>query len=386
MTAPPARGDEREHRPVRPGALVALGIICALIVLGIWKARGPNRLRINVTERLEYVMSTHCSITAVVPADRTDQAQAGINRAEAAIRTVQVRMNPHLERTELERLNSAPAGELVPLSSETLHVLRRAKQLHAETRGAFDVTVMPLLETWKSAAREKRLPDVRELAEAREASRWDLLQLSAEGATKLRDSVRVDLGGIAKGYAIDQAVEAIQGVGVTAGLVNIGGDLRVFGRPTTGEFWSVPVRDPFGGGERDFFAVLRIRDAAVATSGNYARSFEIEGKRYSHIIDPVSGRPVDAVPSVTVVAPDALTADAWATALSVLGAAGLDLLVDHPNVHALVISDARDDHQWHTTPGFEKFFKDAPKTGESSQNAVAFNAALAARRTAGPAR
>ena len=132
----------------------------------------------------------------------------------------------------------------------------------------------------------------------------------------------MDLSAIAKKYAIDKAIERMKQAGVIGGRVNVGGDLRVFGRPTKGDTWLVEIVDPFDNNpdldSRRKLGTLAIHDAAVITSGNYERYVTINGHAYSHIVDPRTGKPCDGVPSVTVVGPEAICGT-WATALSVLG-------------------------------------------------------------------
>jgi thiamine biosynthesis lipoprotein len=145
-------------------------------------------------------------------------------------------------------------------------------------------------------------------------------------------SARLDLGGVAKGYGIDRAFEALTSAGCDGVLVDVGGDVRVRGIDARGEPWLITVRDPFGGSNPVSF---ELENGAVCTSGNYERFVTIDGVRYSHIIDPRTGRPADRLPSVTVVSGDAMTADAWATALSVLGPDGLGQLPR--DVEALIV-------------------------------------------------
>jgi thiamine biosynthesis lipoprotein len=164
---------------------------------------------------------------------------------------------------------------------------------------------------------------------------------------KRASAARVDLGGIAKGYAIDRAAALLQSAGLSGGVVDVGGDMKCFGQPPDGSAWEMDIKDPF---EEGAMAVLQLGGGAVCTSGNYARFSVIEGKSYSHIVDPRSGRPAEAIPSVTVVAPDALTADVWATALSVLGEEGLALLPE--GVDALMIVGPQNAYQLLCTAGF----------------------------------
>jgi thiamine biosynthesis lipoprotein len=187
----------------------------------------------------------------------------------------------------------------------------------------------------------------------RAASSWDALDLLDDGATKHASSARVDLGGIAKGYAIDEAVAAMRRAGARGGLVDVGGDVRVFGRQPSQSPWEIQLRDPSGTG---VVGTLQVRDSAVCTSGDYFRFAKIAGQRYSHIIDPRTGHPAGGVRSATVVAPNALTADAWATALSVLGEAGLDRVP--PDLEAVLIVGSKGQLRAVATTGFRRLVRD----------------------------
>jgi len=264
-------------------------------------------------------------------------------------------MSAWLTKSEISRLNRAAAGEDVALSPETLTVLQVARRAALETDGAFDATCRPVIELWREAAKRGRLPSDTEMGEARAASSWDLIELTDGGARKRADSARVDLGGIAKGYGIDQAVEAMRKAEVLGGLVDVGGDLRCFGQPPEGSFWTVDVRDPFGEGR---LGELGVWGAAVCTSGDYARFVEIEGRRYSHIVDPRSGRLAEAASSVTVVAQTAMEADVWATALSVLGREGIERLPG--GVEAMLVIGKADDYEMICTPGFTEMMRGPP--------------------------
>ena len=160
--------------------------------------------------------------------------------------------------------------------------------------------------------------------------------------------VRVDLGGVAKGYGIDRAVAAMREAGVAGGLVDVGGDLRVFGKPPRGDRWEVMVRSPLTKGT---IVTLKLTESAVCTSGSYFRFVKIGGRRFSHIIDPRSGQPAAGVASATVLAPDAATADGWATALSVLGQDGLELLPKQ--AEAMLVIGSKDAPRAVVTPGLK---------------------------------
>ena len=334
------------------GTLILL--VAVLVAIGLWQTSGRrDDTLIAVVHNPRAVMGTECSMAAVVPRYDRDRARNALDEAEAVLRGVEARMSNWLDHSEISRLQAAKTGEGVSLSADTIEVLKAAREAAEQTGGAFDATCRPLLELWKRAGEEGVLPTESQLNDARAASNWEQVELTESGAVKLADGVCVDLGGIAKGYAIDRALAAIEEAGVSGGLVDVGGDLACFGQQPEGESWVVEVKNPFQGSTLVRF---RIRQGAVATSGNYARHVEIAGKRYSHIVDPRTGRPADAAASVTVVAPTAMTADIWATALSVLEQSGFDVLPD--GVEALLVVGTADTYRLICTPGFRDLMED----------------------------
>ncbi|HPC83074.1 MAG TPA: FAD:protein FMN transferase [Thermoanaerobaculaceae bacterium] len=332
---------------------VAVGITAA----ALWVTQRDPRL-VAVSASPARVMGTSCTLAAVVGVRQQEAALRALRAAEAALRRTEAHMSTYLERSELSRLNAAGAGEVVRLSADTMAVLEAARRFHEETDGAFDATCRPLVELWREAGRAGRLPDPPALLQARGRSRWDLFELREDGVVKRAAGARIDLGGIAKGWGIDRAMEELERAGVRGAMVEVGGDLRVVGARPDRSPWSVDVRHPFAEG---LLATLRLTNGAVATSGNYARFVTIDGRRYSHIVDPRSGWPAEAAPSVTVVAPDAMTADAWATGLSVLGPWGLARLERRVDIHAMLVTGTPEHCAIHMTPGFAALLAAAPR-------------------------
>ncbi|MCK4413714.1 MAG: FAD:protein FMN transferase [Candidatus Eisenbacteria sp.] len=345
-------------RPAPPTARAAATLLILLFpILACTPDGRPSRVAKYVASR--DVMSTVASITLV--ADTPEEAGRAMDAAFAALDSVEAWMSAYRSEGDLARVNAMAARRPVPVGKETFDVLRAAERFTALTGGAFDVTVGPLIVIWRDGASSQRLPHETELRAVRGRVGMSLVSLDAatQSVTFARSGVRIDLGGIAKGYAIDQAVDAARAAGVEAGLIEVGGDLRCFGRipralvgltadRMEGDLWRSPdtvfedlqpwplgIQDPF---EEDLLGKIRIPEGAVATSGHYRRFSLIEGHRISHILDPRSGWPVTDPASVTVIAPDALTADALATALSVLGAEkGLALADSLPGVEALIV-------------------------------------------------
>ena len=299
------------------------------------------------------LMSTTTKLVVVLPRDKDEAARQAYRLGEQALRNVEARCNAHLDGSDIWAINEAPAGQVVQISPLTRTVLDVSARMAIDSAGTFDVTCTPLFRLWSAAGRAGQLPTDVDIESARARCGWGYVELTSEGVIKHVDGAMIDLGGIAKGFGIDQAVEAMQAVGCNGGLVDVGGDLRVFGRRPEGTPWALGIQSPFQH-EGALMGIVYLTEGAVCTSGNYARYSEIGGQRYSHILDPRTGRPTDANPSVTVIAPTATMADAWATALSVLGPEGLALLPD--GIEAMILVGEPDNCTIRRTDGFAEIF------------------------------
>jgi thiamine biosynthesis lipoprotein len=332
-------------------------VVAVLTAVALWMTRGsdPDRSHVALIRQPKGIMGTTTNLMAVVRRGREAVAQRGLDEAERELRQVDTLMSTYLEASEVSALNSAAAGELVVLSPAVREVLAAAHRVWGASDGAFDPTCRPLLELWREAGRRGRVPSPAELFDARRTSSWEDFEMVGEGVRKRRTGACVDLGGVAKGYGIDLAFETLVAAGCVGGLVDVGGDIRVGGHDDRGEPWTVTVRDPF---EDRVLASFALAAGAVCTSGSYRRFTEIDDRRFSHIVDPRDGMPITGMASVTVVAADAVTADAWATALSVLGHDGLELLP--PGIDALLVEGNQEDCSVHATPGVERLLGSLP--------------------------
>ena len=288
------------------------------------------------------VMGTEARLEAA--ARDAESARLMFELAVEQIRTVERLMSSFREGSDVSRLNLLGASRAVNLSPKTYFVLQQAVQFSNQTSGAFDVTYTPLGRLWRKAAEQNALPSQADIEQALGLVGSRGLILKGGSARLAAEGMEVDLGGIAKGYALDLAAEAMVLGGATSALVDIGGDLRLVGRREDGQPWKLKVRTP-PGVEQPQPIYLWVSDVAVATSGDYARFFTVGKKRFSHIVDPRTGWPVADVPSVTIVAPDGLTADALATAASVLGPEeALELIGVLDGVEGMIMQRAADGH------------------------------------------
>ncbi|HUV87231.1 MAG TPA: FAD:protein FMN transferase [bacterium] len=230
-------------------------------------------------------------------------------------------------RSELSRLNRAAAEGPTEVSPELFELVKLARETAAATDGYFDPTVAPVIELYGIKGGTPRWPDDAEVAAAMEAVGYEKILLDPEGRTVAyaRPGMALELSGIAKGWAVDRAAAAMAKEGATAGLVEAGGEVACFGGgPKAGEEWRVGVQHP----DRDgLYATFDLASGACATSGGYAQRYEADGRKFSHLFDPRTGRPVDGPAGVTVVAETCARADAWATALAVMPAAEVSLLL-----------------------------------------------------------
>jgi thiamine biosynthesis lipoprotein len=298
------------------------------------------------------VMGTVAHLT-VYAADRAEGAR-WLEAGQAALHDVDDLMSTYKPDSELSRLNAAEHGVWHHVSSELMDVLKLSKRLSRESGGCFDVTVRPLIQLWRKAAKDQRLPTDAEIAAARAAVGWDAVELDeADSSVNLnKPGMSLDLGAVAKGYAVDRAVAAMKKAGATGGLVEAGGDLYAFGTKPGGAKWIAGIRNPRIPAASEpsetgplLMTRLAIADLAVVTSGHYERYTTIEGKRYSHIFDPRTGRPVDQrLASVTVTAPNAALADGLATAVAVMGPEqGMAMIERLEGVEALLYVNEGDD-------------------------------------------
>ena len=269
-------------------------------------------------------------------------------------------LSTYREDSEIRRFNRVPrAGEEFPISGDFLRVMKVSARVFELSGGAWDGTVMPLVDLWGfgPAGPVDEPPAEEEIASSLAKVGFAKIEIRDSGALVKREaSVTLDLSSIAKGYGVDQVAELVRAKGFTDFIVEIGGEVRAGGTRRDGRPWRVGINRPRADAAPDeIYRVAFLRDEAFATSGDYRNYFVRDGARYSHIIDPRTGRPVtNRVVSVSIRAPDCTLADGLATAVMVMGAeAGLALVERLEDVEALVVVETKEGGlQDHTSTGF----------------------------------
>jgi thiamine biosynthesis lipoprotein len=297
----------------------------------------------RVVSRKYPVMGTEVTFS-VFTAD-PDAAQRAVDAAYAEIRRVELLMTdwerPGEPESDIVRINKAAGKQAVKVSAETLDVIRTSLDMSRRSEGAFDISFAAMKGLWKfDEDMDKTIPAADEIARRRKLINWRDVVLDAKaGTVKLRrPGMRIGLGGIAKGYAVDRCAAVLRAQGQHDFMVQAGGDLYVSGSKGPAS-WMVGIRDPRGA-PYDIIARMPIRDHAFSTAGDYERGFVLNGRRYHHIIDPKTGFPATASREVTIFAPTAFLADALDDAVFILGPQKGMALVDSFPDCATVIVDA----------------------------------------------
>jgi len=255
---------------------------------------------------------------------------------QAAVDEVDAQMSTWRPDSDLMRLNEAPVNERIALPVRLREVLALGLEIGRASGGAFDIGMGDAVAAWGFGPTEARGERIRTALAAPRRPAHEVLALEDGGVIK-RAPITLDLNGIAKGYGVDRLAEVLAGLGIRDALVGIDGEMRAMGLRGDGEGWRIAVEAP-DPAARAPHSILTLQDAAVATSGDYRHWVEVQGRRLSHTMDPGRGAPLAAPPaSVTVVAPRCAEADAWATALMVLGAERGRVLAEAMGLNALFL-------------------------------------------------
>ena len=314
------------------------------------------------TQRFRYA-EMHMGVPFRISVYASDDVVANKAVAEAYKRIAELNkvFSDYDKDSEIARLRQQPAGRPIPISADLEGLLIRSQRISEQTDGAFDVTVGPLVRLWRRARRRKQMPEKELLAKALKSSGFQRFQLKKDRSVVMEsEGMRLDFGAIAKGYACDEALRILRSHGITSALVDGGGDIAVSEPPPGKLGWRVQIEpDATDKTSRS----LLLKNQAVATSGDRYRFVEIDGKRYSHIVDPRTGVGLTSRLTVTVIAKNAADADAYASAVSVLGTAeGVKFVDSKVGVECQVLDYSKKQRGSKASTGF-RFAKPAAAAG-----------------------
>lgn len=282
-----------------------------------------------------------------------------INETLEAMHALEDELSIYNKESQINRINSLKKDNLQKTSPEVYEVIQKAIYFSKLTNGAFDITVSPLLKLWDFEGGElKEIPSQEKIDEALRNIGWQNLIFTKDGKIGFaKDNMSINLGGIAKGYIVDKAISYLNAKGIKSALINAGGDVYCLGEKENGESWNVGIRHPRK--KKGVIGILKLKNKAVATSGDYEKFFTLKGKKFCHIINPQTGYPVDsAIIQVTVVAETCIDADALATALMVMGKEkGIELIEKLANTEVVIIEEKEGKLDISYTKGLEEIIE-----------------------------
>jgi thiamine biosynthesis lipoprotein len=270
----------------------------------------------------------------IVYAPSTAEAEFAAKAVYSRVAELEDVASDYRPTSELMRLCARAGQGPVKVSDELFTLLSHAQEVARRSGGAFDVTVGPYVQLWRAARKTKQLPSPQALAEARRVVGWEKVKLDAENRTieLTTPGMRLDLGGIAKGYAGDEAIRVLREHGIRAAFFEAGGDIVVGDAPPGTAGWEVFIERLLDAGTEGHL----VKNCGVSTSGDAEQFVDIGARRYSHVVDPRTGVGLTSRSEATVIAPNGITSDALSTAACVLGAEGIQLVKSYPGTKAFI--------------------------------------------------
>ena len=295
----------------------------------------------TLVKRTKFFLGTIVEITVAKDNQPRAVIECAIDKAFAEIERVEELLSRFKHESDINCINTYASFEPTEVNPETIRLIEKSIEFSQLTDGAFDITISPLLQAWGFKQNNRQhAPEHSMLKEALQKVGYQHIEISKKRREVFlgQKGMCLDLGGIAKGYAVDRAITILKKEGINRALVNVGGDIYALGKPSARKKWRIAVHHPRK--RNSFLTSLELQDQAIATSGDYENYIVIEGKKYSHIINPKSGMPCENIPaSVTVLAEDCLSADALATSIFVLGPKeGIGLIENLDNTEAIIAS------------------------------------------------
>lgn len=295
-----------------------------------------------------FAMDTYMTVTAY-----GKNAENGVNKAVDEINRLETVLSAEKQESDIYKLNETGSGTL---STDTKNIVSKALEINKTTNGAFDISIYPLMVKWGFTTQKYNVPSKNEISKLlKDVDSSKIIFDEKSGNIKLKENMKIDLGGIAKGYTSNRVMQIFKEHGVKSGLVSLGGNVQALGTKTDGTAWQIAIENPDK--SSDYIGVVSVKDKAVITSGGYERYFEKNGKTYHHILDPETGYPAESgLKSVTIVSDDGTLADALSTSLFVMGKEkALDYWREHKNEFDTVLVEDNGDIT--ITGGLEKIFK-----------------------------
>lgn len=307
-------------------------LVATLLWMGIVLS-ACNNAGDQPTRRTQFIMGTLVEIT--VSHSDPELIQAVTTQAFDEMKRIEQLMSTYLADSEISRINRAAGKKAIPVSREVEEVIREGIYWSKQSGGAFDITVEPLVQLWDFDGEKEVIPSKNTLRKTASLVNFKDIEIKDHTVRLKKRGMAINVGGLAKGYAVDRAISILRGM-VPNGIVNAGGDLFAFGQKSKQASWNIGLQHPRK--PQDLLAAFAVKNQAVATSGDYQRYFIKDGVRYHHIFDPQTGKPARLMISATIITTEVMDADALATAVFVMGPdKGIEWVDSMENVEAMLV-------------------------------------------------
>lgn len=322
---------------------LAVVLVAGVILVGWWRTADTREV-----SRTEFMMGTYIELKAY-----GRHAASALDQVYTRLQAIEQKMTINQTGSEIDAVNDQAGQQPVVVSVDTFQVVKSALEYARISSGKFDPTIQPIVALWKIGSPEARVPAPAEIAAKLPLVGYQAVQLDEQihSIYLPTPGMGLDLGGIAKGYAADEAAAILRASGVKSALISLGGNIYALGHNPNGKAWRIGVQDPEN--ERNsYVAVIEAADETLVTSGAYERYLDANGKRYHHIIDPATGYPAETdVLSSTIVTTRSIDADALSTSVFILGREkGMQLIEQLPGIEAVVIDKY---HKVYTSSGMK---------------------------------
>ena len=309
-----------------------LALILVLVLFGISLAvRYYNLYRFHLEKQTYFMMDTYVTLHAIGPQKMTSRA---VGLALDRMQELDTKLNHLNPKSPIYAFNRDGTPITDP---EVLGLVKMAVEVARDSDGAFDITIEPLVELWGFYGNSPHLPDDKDIRNSLDAVGYQFLVLGDSKLEKKKEGVRIDLGGIAKGYIVKEAAKVLRREGVKSGLIDAGGDVYALGKKGS-DLWKIGIKNPRG---QDLLGYVEVEDLAVMGSGDYERFFDKDGKRYHHIFNPKTGYPAEGVIGTTLIHADPVLANVWSKPIFVLGPErGMQLVGRIPGMEAIVVKSS----------------------------------------------
>lgn len=285
-----------------------------------------------------------------------ENAKIAIEEAIDRLNEIDDKMSVFKPSSEISIINKNAGIQANEISLDTLFVIKKSIEYSVLTDGAIDITIRPLINLWRIGTDSQRIPTKSEINKIISLVDYtDLFIDKDNSVTLLYKNQAIDLGGIAKGYAADESRDIFKKYNIKSALINLGGNIFALGNKPYANLWNIGIQNPLSD-RGDYVGIISVSNKSVVTSGNYEKFFEVDGKRYSHLIDPRTGYPSsNGIISATIVSSDSIVGDALTTAIYILGLEkSINLINKLQNIEAIIITE---DKKIHFTPGIKNSFE-----------------------------